>query len=76
MTEIKAVTDASFASAARTISPVERASAGPSRSLISARVKPSRRARRMNASRHRSSSVYSANPDLPRAGRGSRPRRW
>jgi hypothetical protein len=31
--------------------------------------------RRMKASRHRSSSVYSRNPDLPRAGCASNPRR-
>src|SRR5215469_7658211 len=48
-----------LASAAATMSPVERASAGPSRSEISPSVKPSRLARRMKASRHRSASVYS-----------------
>jgi len=49
---------------------------GPSRSLISPSVNPSCLARRMNASRRRSSSEYSRNPEPARSGSASSPRRW
>src|SRR5262249_3514677 len=65
----------SFASAARTISSVDRASAGPCRSRTSPRVNPSRLARRMKASRHRSASEYSRYPEPWPSGSASSPRR-
>src|SRR5262249_27006819 len=66
----------SFASAARTISSAARASAGPSRSRISPRGNPSRLARLMKISRHRSASEYSRCPEPWRSGSASSPRRW
>ena len=70
---ICSATSASFRPAAATMSPVDRAWAGPSRSPISARLNPRCRARRMKASRHWSSSVYSRKPDPPRPGRRQQP---
>ena len=73
---ICALTAASFASAARVMSSVDLASAGPSSSPISVSVKPSSLARRMKASRHWSAAEYSRNLEPRRSGSASRPLRW